>query len=198
MENICLVWTLGALLGYQLSAQFCNQSQSSSETQLIRLVVQFPVNGVNFWIKPHFSLQYKALFKGTLSKPWKARKILNSNSRSTGTQSLKVGVESPVFSKMDTPLKKLVWVLRFLMGNSLQKRLLIWMKGNGQSRILKKVFCIAFCFSFLFFRGKKLPEGKVLPCFYCGVSSVIHPRNPKIPTLHFNYRWDITLMIVED
>ena len=39
------------------------------------------------------------------------------------------------------------------------------------------------------YRGKMLPEGKVMPFFACGVSSVIHPRNPKIPTIHFNYRY---------
>lgn len=38
-------------------------------------------------------------------------------------------------------------------------------------------------------RGKKLPEGQEMPFFACGISSVIHPRNPYIPTLHFNYRY---------
>lgn len=38
-------------------------------------------------------------------------------------------------------------------------------------------------------RGKKLPEGKEMPFFACGVSSVVHPRNPNIPTIHFNYRY---------
>merc|ERR1719507_1727946 len=38
-------------------------------------------------------------------------------------------------------------------------------------------------------RGKKLPEGKEMPFFACGISSVIHPRNPHVPTLHFNYRY---------
>jgi len=38
-------------------------------------------------------------------------------------------------------------------------------------------------------RGKKLPEGEEMPFFACGVSSVIHPRNPNIPTLHFNWRY---------
>ncbi|CAH1799062.1 unnamed protein product [Owenia fusiformis] len=37
-------------------------------------------------------------------------------------------------------------------------------------------------------RGKKLKEGK-LPFFACGISSVIHPRNPNCPTVHFNYRY---------
>ena len=38
-------------------------------------------------------------------------------------------------------------------------------------------------------RGKKLPEGKQMPFFACGISSVIHPRNPMVPTIHFNYRY---------
>lgn len=37
-------------------------------------------------------------------------------------------------------------------------------------------------------RGKKLSEG-ALPFFAAGVSAVIHPRNPWIPTIHFNYRY---------
>lgn len=37
-------------------------------------------------------------------------------------------------------------------------------------------------------RGKKLAEGD-LHFFAAGVSSVIHPRNPMIPTIHFNYRY---------
>ena len=39
-------------------------------------------------------------------------------------------------------------------------------------------------------RGHKLPEGKEnMPFFACGVSSVVHPRNPNVPTVHFNYRY---------
>jgi len=38
-------------------------------------------------------------------------------------------------------------------------------------------------------RGKELPEGEEMPFFACGVSSVIHPRNPHVPTMHFNYRY---------
>lgn len=38
-------------------------------------------------------------------------------------------------------------------------------------------------------RGKRLPEGQEMPFFACGVSSVIHPRNPNVPTVHFNYRY---------
>lgn len=37
-------------------------------------------------------------------------------------------------------------------------------------------------------RGKKLGQGK-LPFFAAGVSAVIHPVNPMIPTIHFNYRY---------
>lgn len=37
-------------------------------------------------------------------------------------------------------------------------------------------------------RGKKL-EGDSLPFFAAGVSSVIHPKNPHVPTVHFNYRY---------
>jgi len=44
-------------------------------------------------------------------------------------------------------------------------------------------------------RGKDLKTGNEskedvsLPFFAAGVSSVIHPRNPNVPTLHFNYRY---------
>jgi len=38
-------------------------------------------------------------------------------------------------------------------------------------------------------RGKKLPEGQEMPFFATGVSSVIHPRNPNVPTIHFNFRY---------
>ncbi|XP_074100513.1 oxygen-dependent coproporphyrinogen-III oxidase isoform X1 [Cotesia typhae] len=37
-------------------------------------------------------------------------------------------------------------------------------------------------------RGKRMDEGS-LPFFAAGVSAVIHPRNPMIPTIHFNYRY---------
>lgn len=37
-------------------------------------------------------------------------------------------------------------------------------------------------------RGKQLGEG-ALPFFAAGVSAVIHPRNPMVPTIHFNYRY---------
>ena len=37
-------------------------------------------------------------------------------------------------------------------------------------------------------RGKDL-KGDMLPFFAAGISSVIHPRNPHIPTVHFNYRY---------
>ncbi|XP_043224240.1 oxygen-dependent coproporphyrinogen-III oxidase-like [Amphibalanus amphitrite] len=38
-------------------------------------------------------------------------------------------------------------------------------------------------------RGKHLPDGIKLPFFAAGVSSVIHPTNPYVPTIHFNYRY---------
>ncbi|KAK6985610.1 oxygen-dependent coproporphyrinogen-III oxidase [Biomphalaria glabrata] len=37
-------------------------------------------------------------------------------------------------------------------------------------------------------RGKKM-QGEKLKFFAAGVSSVIHPRNPHVPTVHFNYRY---------
>lgn len=37
-------------------------------------------------------------------------------------------------------------------------------------------------------RGKQL-IGDKLPFFAAGVSAVIHPRNPLVPTIHFNYRY---------
>ncbi|KXJ21207.1 Oxygen-dependent coproporphyrinogen-III oxidase, mitochondrial [Exaiptasia diaphana] len=37
-------------------------------------------------------------------------------------------------------------------------------------------------------RGKEF-KGNNLPFFACGISSVIHPRNPMVPTMHFNYRY---------
>lgn len=38
-------------------------------------------------------------------------------------------------------------------------------------------------------RGRHLKEGGTLPFFATGVSCVIHPRNPYVPTIHFNYRY---------
>nr|CAG4640793.1 EOG090X04L5 [Eulimnadia texana] len=37
-------------------------------------------------------------------------------------------------------------------------------------------------------RGKDM-KGNTLPFFAAGISCVIHPRNPHIPTVHFNYRY---------
>lgn len=37
-------------------------------------------------------------------------------------------------------------------------------------------------------RGKLLAEGR-LEFFAAGISAVIHPRNPMVPTIHFNYRY---------
>lgn len=39
------------------------------------------------------------------------------------------------------------------------------------------------------FRGKNVKEGDVVKFFAAGVSSVVHPRNPHVPTIHFNYRY---------
>ncbi|XP_012287841.1 oxygen-dependent coproporphyrinogen-III oxidase [Orussus abietinus] len=38
-------------------------------------------------------------------------------------------------------------------------------------------------------RGKKLDQSTSLPFFAAGISAVIHPRNPMVPTIHFNYRY---------
>jgi coproporphyrinogen III oxidase len=36
--------------------------------------------------------------------------------------------------------------------------------------------------------GTTTEDGKI-PFFACGVSSVLHPKNPHCPTMHFNYRY---------
>jgi len=38
-------------------------------------------------------------------------------------------------------------------------------------------------------RGKGMKPGERIPFFACGLSSVMHPRNPMCPTMHFNYRY---------
>lgn len=38
-------------------------------------------------------------------------------------------------------------------------------------------------------RGKNLSKEGSLPFVAAGVSAVIHPRNPMVPTIHFNYRY---------
>jgi len=38
-------------------------------------------------------------------------------------------------------------------------------------------------------RGKDLPGNRELPFYAVGVSCVIHPVNPFVPTIHFNYRY---------
>ena len=38
-------------------------------------------------------------------------------------------------------------------------------------------------------RGKDLPSDRELPFYAVGVSCVIHPVNPFVPTIHFNYRY---------
>jgi coproporphyrinogen III oxidase len=37
--------------------------------------------------------------------------------------------------------------------------------------------------------GLKLEPGEKVPFFACGLSCVMHPRNPFCPTMHFNYRY---------
>mmetsp|Transcript_89260 Transcript_89260/g.260964 ORF Transcript_89260/g.260964 Transcript_89260/m.260964 type:complete len:438 (-) Transcript_89260:297-1610(-) len=37
--------------------------------------------------------------------------------------------------------------------------------------------------------GQKLEPGQKVPFFACGLSSVMHPKNPFCPTMHFNYRY---------
>lgn len=37
--------------------------------------------------------------------------------------------------------------------------------------------------------GAKLAPGEKVPFFACGLSSVMHPKNPHCPTMHFNYRY---------
>lgn len=37
--------------------------------------------------------------------------------------------------------------------------------------------------------GKELAPGEKVPFFACGLSSVLHPKNPHCPTMHFNYRY---------
>jgi len=37
--------------------------------------------------------------------------------------------------------------------------------------------------------GKELAPGEKVPFFACGLSSVMHPKNPFCPTMHFNYRY---------
>lgn len=38
-------------------------------------------------------------------------------------------------------------------------------------------------------RAEGFKEGERVPFFACGLSSVMHPRNPFAPTMHFNYRY---------
>merc|ERR1712217_697782 len=37
--------------------------------------------------------------------------------------------------------------------------------------------------------GTTLTPGEKVPFFACGLSSVMHPKNPHCPTMHFNYRY---------
>mmetsp|Transcript_7746 Transcript_7746/g.11351 ORF Transcript_7746/g.11351 Transcript_7746/m.11351 type:complete len:410 (-) Transcript_7746:131-1360(-) len=38
-------------------------------------------------------------------------------------------------------------------------------------------------------RAKGMAPGERVPFFACGLSSVMHPKNPFAPTMHFNYRY---------
>lgn len=38
-------------------------------------------------------------------------------------------------------------------------------------------------------RARGMAPGERVPFFACGLSSVMHPRNPMAPTMHFNYRY---------
>lgn len=38
-------------------------------------------------------------------------------------------------------------------------------------------------------RGKQLPDVNNLPFYAVGISCVVHPINPMVPTVHFNYRY---------
>lgn len=38
-------------------------------------------------------------------------------------------------------------------------------------------------------RAKGMKPGESVPFFACGLSSVMHPKNPFAPTMHFNYRY---------
>ncbi|CAG2122739.1 unnamed protein product, partial [Medioppia subpectinata] len=47
-------------------------------------------------------------------------------------------------------------------------------------------------------RGKPFKDNAELKFFACGVSSVIHPRNPNVPTVHFNYRYFEVQDVIND
>jgi len=38
-------------------------------------------------------------------------------------------------------------------------------------------------------RAAGMAPGERVPFFACGISSVMHPKNPHVPTIHFNYRY---------
>jgi coproporphyrinogen III oxidase len=80
--------------------------------------------------------------------------------------------------------------------------------GGGRSRVLKdgKVFEKAGCNLSVVYgsmpqealraatergvdRAAGMAPGERVPFFACGLSSVMHPRNPMAPTMHFNYRY---------
>lgn len=58
--------------------------------------------------------------------------------------------------------------------------------------MLNVLIILFYCFCIL--RGKNFQSNQVLPFFAAGISAVIHPRNPYVPTIHFNYRYfEVTL-----
>lgn len=63
------------------------------------------------------------------------------------------------------------------------------MKGNIKLSLLHYsdgAFANDNCFGCI---GCVVIEGEMVPFFACGISSVIHPKNPHCPTMHFNYRY---------
>ena len=38
-------------------------------------------------------------------------------------------------------------------------------------------------------KGKKIQDCEETPFWACGLSGIIHPRNPHVPTFHFNLRY---------
>jgi hypothetical protein len=54
-------------------------------------------------------------------------------------------------------------------------------------------FCLCVCRAATGTAPAELEKAKAaggrVPFFAAGISSVMHPRNPHCPTMHFNYRW---------
>jgi len=71
---------------------------------------------------------------------------------------------------------------------SLLELLLRWSQGALNLLYYKLQSILMISIHFNLIRGKDL-KGKSLPFYALGISSVIHPRNPYVPTIHFNYRY---------